>query len=221
MNSRIQWMFPGALTLAATLTVSLTAHAQDVQPPPNVRTKGLMLGLHSIAAPGLTIKIPEYEATFKSKFGPGAGVMIGYGFNRTFSSYVSLDIARQGTNSSDLEGTYGLGHLDIGVRANLPDIALGSTNTVPYLIGSFGRRALGARVMDLQNDEQVDVSWQGQVFGLGVGVEHFFSPHVSFDGGLQLGFGKFDTFTLDGEDVDISSKGSTSIRLRLGLTWRP
>ena len=75
--------------------------------------------------------------------------------------------------------------------------------------------------MDLQNDEQVDVSWQGQVFGLGVGVEHFFSPHVSFDGGVQLGFGKFDTFTLDGEDVDISSKGSTSIRLRLGLTWRP
>ena len=221
MDSKIQWIFPGALTLAATLTVSLTAHAQDVQLQPNARTKGLMLGVHTIAAPGITIDIPEHDAIFKSKFGQGAGLMIGYGFNRTFSSYVSLDIARQGTNSELLEGTYGLAHLDIGVRANLPDISLGSGNTVPYLVGSFGRRALGAKVMDLLYEEQVDVSWQGQVFGVGAGVEHFFSPHVSFDGGVQVGFGTFNTFTLDGVDTDISSKGSTSIRLRLGVTWRP
>jgi len=221
-----------ALAIAATLLLSTIAQAQGTrasrsttapsrQVSPNERTKGIMVGVHTIAAPGVSINVPEFETEFKTSFGPGAGLMIGYGFNQTFSSYVSLDVAKQGAQGEDISGTYGLGHLEFGVRANFPNVKIGSGKTLPYVMGSFGQRALGARVTDLESEETADVSFRGSVIGLGAGIEHFFSPSVSFDGGLQLGFGSFNTFSLDNDDMDISPSGTTSIRLRLGLTWRP
>ncbi len=231
MDSRMHWAPLMALTMAALLVVSTTAQAQGPRArktiaesqrrSPNERTQGLMLGVHTIAAPGLDFTVEEFEAPFKTKFGMGAGLMIGYGFNRTFSSYVSFDVAKQPTGDEDVSGTFGLGHIEIGIRANLPNVRLGSGNTVPYVSGSFGRRALAAKVTDLESEESVDLAFHGQSFGLGAGVEHLLSPNVSFDGGLQLGFGKFDRFSLDGDDTPVTTNGATSIRLRLGVTWRP
>jgi len=35
------------------------------------------------------------------------------------------------------------------------------------------------------------------MFGLGGGVQHFFSPSLAFDGGVELGFGKLDDLEED------------------------
>jgi hypothetical protein len=232
MDRRIHAAPVMALAIAATLLLATVAQAQGTSAKratatartasPNERTKGLMFGVHTIAAPGVTVDVPEFETQFKSGFGPGAGLMIGYGFNQTFSSYVSLDVAKQGAQGEDISGTYGLGHFEIGVRANFPNVKIGSSGkTIPYVMGSFGQRALGARVTDLESEETADLSFRGSVIGLGAGIEHALSPNLSFDGGLQLGFGSFNTFSFDHDEMDISSGGTTSIRLRLGLTWRP
>ncbi len=231
MGSRMNAATFMVLTLAATLVVSASAHGQTSttrrgkttqarRAMPNERTLGLMLGVHSIAAPGITLTSAEYDPGYRTNFGLGAGVMLGYGFNRTFSSYVSLDVAKQGSNQA-VEGTFGLGHFEIGVRANLHNVSLGSRNTLPYVLGSFGRRALGARVYDEENEESSDIAFRGAVFGLGAGVEHFFKPNMSFDAGVHLGFGTFDHFTVDNETLDYGAQGTTSMRLRLGVTWRP
>jgi len=84
-------------------------------------TTGLTLGIYSLAAPGVTISGPDVDGTFDTKLGEGAGLMAAYGFNRTFSGFVSLDIAKQETAAGVVPaGSFGLAHFEIGGRVNLP-----------------------------------------------------------------------------------------------------
>ena len=218
------------MALTATLVMSSAAEGQKSTPrrstsaqtrkAPNARTQGFMLGVHTIAAKGITLLSEEFAPGYGTNLGVGAGLTLGYGFNRRISSYVSFDVAKQTSNMA-VEGTYGLSHLELGVRANFPDVALGWRNTVPYLSGSIGRRALGARVIDVDAEEGGDIAFHGNMVGLGIGLEHFFSPTMSFDAGLQLGLGTFDQFTVDNESMDFGGTGVTTVRMRVGLTWRP
>jgi len=183
------------------------------------RRTGFMIGVYTIAAPGVTVSGPDIdEGPFRTAFGPGGGVLVGYGFNRTFSGYASADVAKQGANDADLSGSFGLRHLEVGARANLP---YGDGATIPYVNASFGSRALGARVQDAEEERAYDMKLSGGMFGVGGGVEHVLSPTLAMDGGLQIAFGRFGHADIDGESFPISVNGTTSIRLRLGMTWRP
>jgi len=228
MDSRLRGATLGLMALPL-LAISAESYGQPAtarpaarvnasQSAPNERTKGFMLGAHVVAAPGVTLGGGVFENSYTTSFGAGAGLMLGYGFNRVLSSYVSFDFARQNPKASDpIRGSFGLGHLEIGARANL---ALGMANSVPYLSASFGQRSLGARTVDDDGNE-ADVTMQGRMVGLGIGVEHFFSPTMSLDGGLQFGFGKFDHLTMAGRELTLSMDETTSTRLRIGITWRP
>ena len=185
---------------------------------PDGRRTGLVLGVYTIAAPGLTLTGDDVDGTFKTNLGPGAGVMAGYAFNRTFSGYASVDVAKQGTSGGDLGGSFGLRHIELGARANLP---YGSATTVPYLTASYGRRALGARVTDDFEGTEYDMRLSGGMFGVGGGLEHVISPTLAVDGGLAVAFGRFSHGDIDGESSSLAVNGTTSIRLRLGMTWRP
>jgi hypothetical protein len=223
-----------ALVAMALALASLTAEADAQRPAtrrgatapsprraaPHPRTTGLMVGVHTIAAPGVKVTGEDIDNYFGTNFGTGAGLMVGYGFNERFSSFVSLDLARQQTPADmDPNGSFGLAHFEIGARANLP--MQGRPSTLPYVSASVGRRALGARVTDLDTGDEADVSLSGKMFALGGGVEHWLSPTVSLDGGLTLGFGKFDQLDWDGDKDNWQVNGSTSIRMRVGVTWRP
>jgi len=186
---------------------------------PDGRRTGLVLGVYTMAAPGVTLTGDDVDGTFKTNFGPGAGVMVGYGFNRTFSGFASLDLAKQGTSGGDLGGSFGLRHIELGARANLP---YGSDMTVPYLTASYGQRALGARVTDnFEGGVQYDMRLSGGMFGVGGGLEHVISPTLAVDGGLAVAFGRFSHGDINGESSSLAVNGTTSIRLRIGMTWRP
>ena len=222
----------GAILIALTATVAMSSAAESqkstprrstaaqVRKAPNARTQGFMLGVHTIAAKGITLLSEEFAPGYGTNLGVGAGLTLGYGFYRRISSFVSFDVAKQTSNMA-VEGTYGLSHLELGVRANFPDVQLGWRNTVPYLSGSIGRRALGARVFEVDSDEGGEIAFHGNMVGLGVGLEHFFSPTMSFDAGVQLGLGTFDQFKVDNETMDFAGTGVTTVRMRVGLTWRP
>ncbi len=183
----------------------------------DVRRTGFVLGVYTIGAPGLTLSGADIDdGPFKTNFGPGGGVMIGYGFNRTFSGYASVDVAKQSAN--EIQGSFGLRHIELGARANLP---YGSATTVPYLTASYGRRSLGARVTDDWEGTEYDMRLSGGMFGIGGGVEHAISPTLAVDGGLSLGFGSFSHADIDGESGPFAVNGTTSMRLRIGMTWRP
>jgi hypothetical protein len=183
------------------------------------RTKGLVLGVHSIAAPGVSITGNDIDGEFKTNFGMGAGVTLGYGFTRTLTAFASLDVAKQKFANTDYDNaTFGLGHLEAGLRANMP---LGSPATIPYLSASVGRRGVGAHVYDTVAEEEYDMSLSGMTYGIGAGVERFFSPTMALDLGVSANFGKFDKFKSDNESATAEVNGSRTIRLRVGVNWRP
>jgi hypothetical protein len=220
-----------AMIVAAVLTSSATMQAQSASArrsaPPATgkqevvdgRAKGLSLGVYTMGAAGISVSAPALDGSFETKFGPGVGVTAGYGFNRTFSAFASLDLAKQGLGTDvDGAGTFGLSHFEVGARANLP---LGSATTIPYVNASVGRRALGSTVTIEEFDESFKMSFTGKTFGIGGGVQRFFSPTLALDGGVDLAFGKLDHLEMFGEKVSVPTDGSTSVRFRLGVTWRP
>ena len=177
-----------------------------------------MLGVRSVGALGLSMPMEQGEGNYNTKFGAGAGVMIGYGINETFSVFTTLDVAKQNSGPNEaIEGNWGLVDMEIGGRANLP---LGGVRTVPYVTGSFGRRALAARATD-EDGESFDASISGKAFGVGAGIEHAFSRTMSLDAGVDVGFGKFDQLKAGDDQVTQNVSGTRSIRMRLGVTWRP
>ena len=197
---------------------SAAVRANDTQPTGSDRMRGFMLGVHSIAAPGLTLTGGEIDGSFITQFGAGAGVTVGYGITRLFSAFASLDVAKQNT-APDVEpaGSWGLSHFEVGGRANIP---LGASSTVPYISASVGRRAMAARSTN-DDGEQFDTSISGPMIGVGGGVEHFFSRSMALDAGIGLGYGKFNHFKAGEEEYDPKANPTTSIRMRLGVNWRP
>jgi hypothetical protein len=114
---------------------------------------------------------------------------LGWGFNSVFSAFTSLDLAKQNTAPSDTpEGSWGLVHMELGARANLP---LGTAATIPYVTGSYGARALAAKAT-FDDGEADDVSLSGKYFGLGGGSSAF-SRTMAIDAGVDVGFGSSRT----------------------------
>jgi len=183
------------------------------------RASGFMLGVHSVGIPGLEIGGGEGQnGAFNTTFGAGAGVTLGWGFNSVFSAFTSLDLAKQNTAPSDSpEGSWGLAHMELGARASLP---LGATATIPYVTASYGGRALAAQAT-FEDGEKTDVSLSGHYFGLGAGIEHAFSRTMAVDAGVDVGFGKFSHVKVGGDETTDDVDPTRSIRMRLGVTWRP
>lgn len=213
-----RWILAGGL---AVLVLTSAADAQRRSGPSAPAAAaapkpGFLFGVYLQGAPGVAITSEDVE--FNTTFGPGAGLMAGYAFNRTFSGYVSLDVAKQGSGISFIEGSFGLSHIEIGARANIPtpDPLLR-----PYVTASIGRRSLGARVTNTDEHETFNWSIAGSMLAVGGGFERRLSPTMSLDGGLTLGFGAFNQINDDGERWTTSSSGSTSVRLRFGVVWRP
>jgi hypothetical protein len=182
------------------------------------RPSGFMLGVRTVGALGLKMDMEESTSTYDTKFGTGAGVIVGYGVNGTFSAFASLDLAKQNTAPGEaVQGSWGLADFALGARANLP---FGGARTVPYALASFGRRALAARATD--EDGQVsDATISGTAITVGGGIEHAISRTMWLDGGIDVGYGKLDHLKEDADQWTQKVSATKSIRMRLGVTWRP
>ena len=212
---------PGRLFAQASQQHSTTPAPTRAGNTRDGRPTGFMLGVYSVGAPGIEIGGGEGQGqngAFNTAFGAGAGVMLGWGFNSVFSAFTSLDLAKQNTAPADVpQGSWGLAHMELGARANLP---LGTTATIPYVTASFGQRALAAQAT-FDDGEKTDVSLSGRYFGLGAGIEHAFSRTMAVDAGVDVGFGKFSQVKVGGDETTDDVDPTRSIRMRLGVTWRP
>jgi hypothetical protein len=91
---------------------------------------------------------------------------------------------------------------------------------LPYVSGSYGRRALAAKATS-EDGDSFDAVISGKMFAVGAGVERSFSPTMAVDAGVDVGFGKLDHFKAGDEKWDADVNATRSVRLRLGITWRP
>jgi hypothetical protein len=227
MYRSLKGIITSAVTLGlAALTLAPAAGAQRTTtvskpaakaPAAKQHTNKWVFGAHTIAAPGVTVTGQDVDGTWGTSLGGGLGVMVGYDLNRAVTAFGSLDVARQGSGVDYMTGSFGLVHAEIGVRAAL---SKSNPQMVPYLLGAIGRRAVGARVTDLEDGEVFDMSLSGTMLTFGGGLEYKVSPKLALDGGIEFGVGMFNHVD-DGDVYTISVNSSTSTRLRAGVVWRP
>ena len=218
----------GVITAVGTLSLAAPALAQRTKtvakpaakaPVAKERTNKWVLGVHTIATPGVSITGPDFnEWPVSTTMGGGLGIMAGYEFSKAITGFASMDLAKQNSGVNWMRGSFGLVHAELGVRANLTQ---NNTQSVPYLTAAVGRRAIGSRITDLDEDAVYDVAFSGAMFSFGGGLQYKMSPKMALDGGVELGVGTFDHYEADGDIGTVSANASTSIRVRAGFVWRP
>ena len=134
--------------------------------------------------------------------------------------YVSGDLATLKSKDPDLTGSYGLTHLDVGLRYSFAN----RSRVVPYLNGSLTGRAYRATVRVVDTFGHV-VSGDAMADGLGAsyggGLEVFFVRHLSLDLGVKQSLGTFSHYSFDGTTVpDYQDLRSTTTRIQFGINYR-
>jgi hypothetical protein len=202
---------------AAQRTTSVSKPAAKA-PAAKERTNKWVFGAHTIAAPGVSVTGADIEGSWGTGMGGGIGIMAGYEINKSVVGFASFDVARQPSGVNYMTGSFGLVHAEVGIRANL---SKSNPQMVPYALAAVGRRAIGARVTDLEDDEVYDMSLSGTMLSFGGGVQYKLSPKLSLDAGAELGLGALDHVDDNGDLYTISVNSSSSIRVRAGFVWRP
>ncbi|MFN8573091.1 MAG: outer membrane beta-barrel protein [Gemmatimonadaceae bacterium] len=178
------------------------AHAQSAA---KSRTRGFFLG------GGLEGAAQSVEDS-NTDSGAGAGLTLGYGFNKTWALFVNGSGA---SLDSDEIGSYTLGQGDVGVRVSFRS---GPNQVVPYIVGALSGRTAKIDFIDDQGDSHsADVNGTGLTLGAGLNV--FFSPSVALDlhylyTGGSYDEVKFNNITISGLDA----KAQTG-RFRIGVNW--
>ena len=175
-------------------------------------TRGFNVGLH---ISGASLKVEDGD---RHNAG-GAGIMVGYGFNRTIQVFFAADGAEFDVDDAEVQGTWTMAHADLGVRFHF---ANSLRRWVPYL-----QAALGGRVVSVSNAEvnqqtqSENVSMSGGSFTVGGGILVYFNQTLAADVQLVWSDGEFTTIeagnvSLSGFDLDAQSS-----RLNVGISWWP
>jgi Outer membrane protein beta-barrel domain len=196
------------LTVAVSaIVVAVPVHAQEST------TRGFNVGIH---ATGASLKPQDGD---RSNAG-GGGLFFGYGFNRNFELFLQLDGAQFDVQNADVNGTWTMGHGDLGFRYYFAN----SLRTwVPYVQAAFTGRAVSVKDAEVNQVAQSNtVSFTGGALTLGGGVIFYFNQKLGLDLQLAWSGGKFTQYKTDNATYDLSSPlDAQSSRFNVGLSWWP
>jgi len=194
-----------AVLFALTGTLA-TAAAQEST------TRGFNVGLH---LSGQTI---EPEDGDRSEAG-GAGLFVGYGFNRTIQLFLQLDGGSFDVDNAAVEGDWTMGHADLGVRFHF---ANSLRSWVPYLLGAFSYRTVNVSNGRINQQTQTeDVTLSGGAFTLGGGIMFYFNEAWAADLQLAGSGGRFTDIEAGNVTVSGLELDATSARFNIGVSWWP
>jgi len=139
--------------------------------------------------------------------GPGAGLAVGYGFNRTLT--LCLGAVGANVEMADLADTYALAHVDLGIRLNFRGP---QAQALPYVTLAYSGRAAA---IDLYGDP-FTITGAGPTLGGGVAI--FLRRSTAVDIGLSWTAGSFTQAEYQGlkETIDLGAK---SARFDVGVSW--
>lgn len=178
--------------------------AQDGDAPARSHTSGLVLNLH--------LQGGALSTDAGTNNGGGGGLMVGYGVSRKVLIFLQWDGSEIDLEDEDLQGSYGLGHGDLGVRYSF---ANQERAFIPYLTGAFTGLWAGAEIANR------DVSLSGGGIRLGGGFGYYFIRQLALDVGLSFTFGSFSNLKIENVTLDVENVGVTTSRLEVGLSWYP
>lgn len=192
--------------LFAAIAVSTPLAAQEST------TRGFNVGAH-LSGQSLT---PEDGD--RSNAG-GAGLIVGYGFNRTIQLFLQLDAGQFEVENAAVEGDWTMGHADIGVRFHF---ANSLRSWVPYL-----QAAIGGRAVEVENGvintvtQSETVTLSGSIFTLGGGIMFYFNETFAADLQLALSGGRFTDIKVGDVTCACGDLDATSTRFNIGVSWWP
>jgi hypothetical protein len=175
-------------------------------------TRGLNLGFH---LQGATLSVGDGEADG----GGGAGFRVGYGINRIVTLYFEGDgVSVESDGSDEFQGTWTLGHGDLGVRFHFAN-ALRSW--VPYLDVAIGARAASVKDITSGNQDLEDITFNGGAFTFGGGIYFYFKQTLAMEVGFKVSGGEFTELDLGAVSFENLDIDATSNRFKVGLVWWP
>lgn len=197
-----------ALTLAALAGLSSGSPLRAQEST----TRGFNVGLH------VTVASLVVESEDRSNAG-GAGLQLGYGVNRLVTILAEADGAEFDRQpAGDLEGTWTMGHFDLGVRFHF---ANSLRSWVPFLQASIGARAVSVQDPVFESVAVNEVTFSGGTFTLGGGIDLYFTQGFAADVQLLWSGGEFGTITVDNVSRSGFDLDARSSRLNLGVVWWP
>lgn len=197
-----------ALTFSLSLLGAVVTQAVAAQ---ESTTRGFNLGIH---ASGASLDVDDERSN-----AGGGGIWIGYGLNRSFELFLQIDGAEFDVQDASVEGTWTMGHGDLGVRYHF---ANSLRSFVPYLQAAVTGRIVSVEDGVLNSVAQSEtISLRGGGLTLGGGIVFYFNETLGLD--LQL-LWTGGTFTeIDVGDVTVSNLDleAQSTRFNIGLSWWP
>jgi hypothetical protein len=176
-------------------------------------TRGFNVGLH-MSGQGLNVENDD-----ENRGAGGAGLVVGYGFNRIIEAFLQIDGAQFDVENAAVEGDWTMAHLDLGARFHF---ANSLRSWVPYLLAAFSGRAVSVKDGRLNQTTQAEeITFSGGAFTLGGGIMFYFNESWAADLQLLGSGGRFtevraDDVTFGNQDIDASSG-----RFNLGVSWWP
>lgn len=197
-------------TLALTLTLLLMAAAPPALAQEST-TRGFNVGLH-LSGASLTVDDERSNAG-------GGGLWIGYGFNRTVQLFVQLDGAEFDVEDTDVDGTWTMGHGDLGVRFHF---ANSLRSWVPYLQVALTGRFVAVEDAVVEGNPETDVSFTGGALSLGGGILFYFNQTLAADVQVLWSGGEFRQVSVGSVTVDLADPvEAQSARFNVGISWWP
>jgi hypothetical protein len=148
----------------------------------------------------------------------GGGLFFGYGFNRTVQLFLQLDGAEFDVDDSDVQGTWTMGHADLGVRFHF---ANSLRSWVPYLQAALTARGVSVEDAVVQGNPQTDVGFYGGAVTVGGGILFYFSETLAADIQLLWSGGQFTDVRINNVTVSGLELDAESGRFDVGVAWWP
>jgi hypothetical protein len=202
---RFIWVFRAVLLAVLASMAATPAAAQ------RSTTRGFNIGAHLQGA-SLTVEDDDPSN------GSGAGLRIGYGFNRRFTGYVELDGVAFEVENPELEGEWTMGHVDLGLRYNF---ANSLRRWIPFIEGSVGARAVSVEDAMRDGEEVGTTTFSGGSLSLGGGISFFTSEKFAIETLMKFTGGTFEQIDVGDVSVRNLDIEASSFRFKLGVSWWP
>ena len=174
-------------------------------------TRGFSIAAH---LQGASLKVEDDDPSG----GGGAGLRVGYGFNRRFTAYLEADGITFDVENPELQGEWTMGHADLGVRFNF---ANSLRSVVPFLDAAIGGRAVSVEDATSEGEDVGTVTFSGGSFSLGGGVSFFTSEKFAIEALAKFTGGKFEQIDVGDVSVRNLDIEASSFRFKVGVSWWP
>lgn len=174
-------------------------------------TRGFTVGAH---LQGASLEVEDDDPAG----GGGAGLRVGYGFNRNFAGYIEADGIRFDVENTDFGGEWTMAHVDLGLRYSF---ANSLRRWVPFLEAAIGARAVRLEDATVDGDSVGQLNFSGGALSLGGGVGFFVSEKLAIETLVKFSGGTFEQVDVGNVSVNNLDIEASSFRFKVGLAWWP